>query len=202
MISSWFSNTVQILNPETKTITDSYQDFLVPLNTVAFNKDIIVAELVGHHVVRRNIESGSTEVLMSGIAVPTGLATNNKELFAADWLTGSIFQLLTEGISLHPPLPIISGLYQPEGMAMDNQGRLQVVETGKKHLVRIDPTNPVIEVLADNLSVGLQGISGYPPNWLLSSIVVDECGRITLTQDLDNSLLRITPDADIPGQCN
>ena len=65
------------------------------------------------------------------------------------------------------------------------------------HPLRIDPLTAQIDVVAKDLAIGLQTVPGYPPSWLLSSVVVDDCGVITLTQDLNNSLLRIRPsDAD------
>ena len=49
--------------------------------------------------------------------------------------------------------------------------------------------------LTKNLAIGLEAAAatGYPPSWLLSSLVVNDCGAITLTQDLTNSVTRIYP---------
>ena len=49
--------------------------------------------------------------------------------------------------------------------------------------------------------MGLGGVPGYPPSWLLNSIALDDCGRITITQDLDNSLLRVVPEGVVAGEC-
>lgn len=201
LVTSWFSNTVQIWDPASQTIQASYHDFQVPLNAVALGSDIIVVELGSHRVVRRKVGTLDTEVLMAGIPVATGLAAANGQLFVADWLSGTIYQLMANGQIMQTPHPVITGLKQPEGMALDAQGRLLVLETGTQRLLRIDPEEPLVEVLASELLIGLQGPQGYPPSWLLSSVVVDACGRITLTQDLNNSLLRVVPDDVVSGSC-
>jgi sugar lactone lactonase YvrE len=201
LVTSWFSNTVQIWDPENQTLRTSYSDFLVPLNAISFDDDIIVAELATHRVVRRKAGTMDSEVLLAGIPVPTGLAADDDQLFVADWLSGTIYQLIVDDLVLATPHPIITGLKQPEGMALDEEGRLLVLETGKQRLLRINPQDPNIEVLADELAIGLRGVPGYPPSWLLSSVVVDACGRITVTQDLNNSLLRVVPDEVVSGKC-
>lgn len=202
LVSSWFSNTVQIWDSGSQSLKASYQDFLVPLNAIAIGEDIVVAELAGHRVVRRKSGTLDTQVLMSGIAVPTGLAYANGQLYVADWLSGDIYQLMVDDQLLQTPHKVITGLQQPEGMALDAKGRLLVVETGSQQLLRIDPQSRQIEVLAGELNTGLQGVPGYPPSWLMSSVVVDACGRLTVTQDIDNSLLRVIPDDVRAGMCH
>lgn len=201
LATSWFSNTVQVWDPVTRTVTADYRDFSVPLNAVSLDGDIVVAELASHRVTRRKAGTMETEVLMAGIPVPTGLAAAGGNLYVADWLSGSIFQLMVGGQVLQTPHLIVAGLRQPEGMALDAQGRLLVLETGTKRLLRIDPQSPHIDVLKSGLAIGLKAVPGYPPSWLLSSVAVDQCGRITVSQDVDNSLLRIVPDDVIPGIC-
>lgn len=202
LVSSWFSNTVQIWDPVSRTVHASYRDFMVPLNAVAVDDDLIVAELAGHRVVRRRSGSTETQVLMAGIPVPSGLAAGRGELFVADWITGSIYQLMAGGVYMDAPLRVAAGLKHPEGMALDAEGRLLVVEAGTQRLLRIDPQDSRMEILASELSIGVAPVPGYPPSWLMSSVVVDRCGRITVTQDLGNSLLRVLPSDVIPGVCD
>ncbi len=201
LTTSWFSNAVQIWDPSSRSVAISYRDFQAPLNAVSLDGDIIVAELGAHRVVRRKPGTMDKDVLMAGIPVPTGLAATNGRLFVADWLTGNIYQLMAGGQALETPHLVMGGLKQPEGMALDNQGRLLVMEVGEQRLLRIDPANPRIEVLKSGLAVGVRAVPGYPPTWLLSSVAVDDCGRITVTQDLGNSLLRIVPEGIVPGVC-
>jgi len=201
LTSSWFSNAVQVWNAESKQVEASYQDFKVPLNAVEMDGAIIVAELAAHRVVLRHPGSDENQILHGAIAVPTGLAAANGRSYVADWLSGVIYQLTEAGIVLEVPRPIIGGLSHPEGMALDDEGRLLVVEVGTQRLLRIDPLNPQIEVISEGLAVGLGGVPGYPPSWLLNSIALDDCGRITITQDLDNSLLRVVPEGVVAGEC-
>lgn len=201
LVSSWFSNTVQVWDPQSRTIRVTYRDFAVPLNAVASGDDVVVAELATHRVVRRHVGSMDKEILMAGIPVPSGMAVADGSLYVADWLSGNIYQLMAGGFVLATPHVVVGGLQRPEGMALDAQGRLLVVEVGSRRLLRIDPQYPQVEVLAEGLAVGLQAVPGYPPSWLLSSVAADSCGRITVTQDLNNSLLRVVPADAIPGMC-
>jgi len=191
LVSSWFSNTVQIWDPVKQRLMESYQDFQVPLNAIAMGDDIVVAELAGHRVVRRKVDTMELEVLMSGIAIPTGLAYKSGQLYVADWLTGNVYQLMVDGHFMSTPQAIITGLKQPEGLALDEQGRLLVLETGSQKLLRINPLNSYTEILASELEIGLPGVPGLPPSWLLSSLVIDECGKIMITQDVTNSLRKV-----------
>ncbi len=201
LVTSWFSNTVQVWDPVRQSVVTTHRDFQVPLNAIDLDGDIVVAELAAHRVVRRKAGTADTEVLMAGIAVPTGLAAAGGDLYAADWLSGTVYQLMAGDMVLATPHAVVTGLSRPEGMALDAEGRLLVVETGQRRLLRIDPRDAGIEVLADELAVGLSGVPGYPPSWLLSSVTLDACGRITLTQDLNNSLLRVVPDEGVAGTC-
>lgn len=202
LVSSWFSNTVQVWDPVTKTIKKSFSDFAVPLNAIAMGDDLVVAELATHRVVRRQAGVLTSEVLMEGIAVPTGLVYGDGQLYVADWLSGNIYQLMQNHQQLASPRIIASGLQQPEGLALDRQGRLLVMETGRQALIRIDLASLNIEELANELAIGLRAVPGYPPSWLMSSVVVDNCGRIIVTQDQESSLIVIGKGTSgVKGYC-
>ncbi len=199
LTSSWFSNVVQLWDPVSGRVVASYRDFKVPVNAIEMDGAIVVAELAAHRVVRRTPEAGDEVLAM--VAVPSGLAAAEGRLYVADWLSGTIYQVTEEAEVLPTPRIIASGLSRPEGMAVDSAGRLLVVEAGARRLLRIDPLNPVQEVLAEGMAVGLSGVPGYPPAWLMSSVAIDNCGRITVSQDVDNSLLRVVPPGSVAGNC-
>ena len=46
IVSSWFSNAVQIWDPKKSTEVDRWDDFVVPMNAIRFGDDLIVAELL------------------------------------------------------------------------------------------------------------------------------------------------------------
>ena len=52
MITSWFGNAVFVWNPKTQEVVEEYYDFNMPLNTVRFQGDLVVAELGTGSVVR------------------------------------------------------------------------------------------------------------------------------------------------------
>lgn len=82
------------------------------------------------------------EVVLDGLFVPLGLASDGDTLFVGDWATGIVWAVNDAGAA-----PLASGLAFPEGMAVDGD-RLLVVETGLQQVTAIDlatgDTYPVI----------------------------------------------------------
>ena len=192
ILSSWFGGDVQIWDPEQNQVIASWFDFSVPINAIDFQGDLIVAELGTGQVSRASMDDSSQrEVLLSGAAVPSGLAASNDDLWAADWATGMIWQIVRDGQTLSDPIPIASGLAQPEGMTLDRDGALLVVESGAGRLIRIDPESGTSRTIADGLATGAEGIPGLPPTWFFSGVAVDSAGTIYVTGDVDNVIYRI-----------
>lgn len=78
IVSSWFGNTVQIWDPDTKSVLEGHLDFPVPVNAIEFQGDMVVAELMTGSIVKR--APGTTErvVLAEGLYVPSGMTADNK----------------------------------------------------------------------------------------------------------------------------
>ncbi|MFZ9004954.1 MAG: hypothetical protein ACO3AE_13110, partial [Robiginitalea sp.] len=66
--------------------------------------------------------------------VASGLASDGEILYAADWATGNIYKEDFSG----NPAEVIAVVSRPEGLALDREGRLLVVETGTSSLLQID----------------------------------------------------------------
>jgi sugar lactone lactonase YvrE len=192
LTTSWFANVVQVWDPAVHTVVESHRDFAVPLNAVRYQGDLVVAELATHRVVRR--PAGTTDKLpMAGVPVPTGLATDGDSLWVADWATGRVLLIADNGQTLPAPQLVASGLSFPEGMTVDSDGTLLVVETGADQLTRIDPATGAKTVVADDLEVGLAGPPGMPPTYIFNGVAADECGTIYLTVDSKNTIEKFTP---------
>jgi sugar lactone lactonase YvrE len=181
-------NIVQVWNPESETTKALYPDFAVPLNAAMFQGELIVAELMTGSVVR---QVGRTP-LISGLLVPAGLAIAGNDLWVGDWETGSIWKAVEGGVVLSPPELVVKGLANPEGITVDHDGSLLVVETGAGRLSRVDPVGGEVTVIADGLAIGLPADGGGPPTWVaLSSVAVSEAGDLFLTGDVGNVIYRI-----------
>jgi sugar lactone lactonase YvrE len=201
LLTSWLGNAVQVFDPATKTVLESITDpeALAPINAIRFQGDIVVAELVslptGGRVCRL---TSSGCVTLATMAVPAGLAAAGGNLWATDWANGTLLQLVAGGVTLSPPRTIAAGLQQPEGIAVDRHGRLLVVETGTRRLLRIDPSTGDISVVRRNLRVGLPapkfvppGI--VPPTFALSSVAVGPSGAIYVSGDEGNLIYKDEP---------
>lgn len=191
VLSSWFANSVQVWNPQTREVEENYGDFAVPMNAVRFGDNLVVAELLSGSLVRADANDPSQrETLMSGLLVPTGIAASNDDLWVADWATGLIWQVVMDSSVLSEPLQVAGPFEQPEGLALDHNGNLLVVETGRQRLVRVDPQTGSSRVIASQLALGAPASEGVPPTWMFNGVDVGSNGNIYVSGDQSNVLYR------------
>jgi sugar lactone lactonase YvrE len=76
IISSFLDNAVQVWDPETKTVLETYPVPTMPLNAIRFQGDLVVAEIVTGQVVRLNA-SGRTP--LAQFYTPSGLAATEDD---------------------------------------------------------------------------------------------------------------------------
>jgi sugar lactone lactonase YvrE len=187
ILTYYLFNLVQVIEPTTLTTTAFIPTFNVPINAIAFANDLAVAELATGNVVR----ASDRAVLISGLQLPAGMAADGDDLWVGDWATGTVYKAVEDGLILNPPMVVAAGLEQPEGMTVDHDGCLLVVETGAKRLIRIEQDG-WIETVADDLAVGLPASPGVIPfNFALSGVAVSKNNKIYVTGDLDNVIYRI-----------
>ena len=198
VLSSVFSDAVQVWNPETREVLEEYLDFAVPINAIRFQGDLIVVELgleAGTaRVVRANAEGRVTLAdTGNGLALPVGLAATDDDLWVSDWATGVVLQIVADGEPLSEPIPVARDLSAPEGLAVTPDGSLLVVETGAGRLSSIDLETGKVSTVAEGLELGAQGAEGYPPTWIFNGVAVGPSGAIYVTGDIANVLYRIEP---------
>jgi sugar lactone lactonase YvrE len=215
LLTSWFGSAVQDWDPATETVVDSLTDLAGPLNAIPFQGDIVVAELCSTRAVpcartalpppglvtpgagrvvrqTRPLSTGTVTTLAT-MNVPSGLAAVDGDLWATDFANGTLLHLVAGGVTLSPPRRVAAGLEQPKGIAVDSLGRLLVVETGKRRLLRIDPSTGDISVVRSNLSVGLPAPPGAPPappTFAMSSVAVGPSGAIYVSGDEGNLIYK------------
>jgi sugar lactone lactonase YvrE len=191
VLTSWFGNTVEVWSPTTQEILEIHE-FLVPLNAIRFQGDLVVAELGTGSVIRRDASSGARTAIATGLFVPTGLATSDDDLWVADWATGVVWQIVTDGQVLDEPVAVATGLAQPEGLVSEHANSLLVVESGAGRVSRIDLNSGAVTSVADNLALGASGVAGYPPTNYFNGLAFGERGDIYVTGDIGNVIYRIT----------
>ena len=189
IIASWMSDIVQVYDLQESRVTRMIEGNS-PIYALKFGDDLIVSELKTKSVVSIS-PKGQRRTLASGIAVPSGLATKGGDLWAADWSEGRILKLMSGGKVLAKPVVLAKGLSKPEGMAVEADGSLLVVESGAGRLVRINTTSGKTTVLAKDLKTGLKASPGGSPTNYFSGVAVGSDGTIYVSCDKGNEIVRL-----------
>lgn len=190
ILTSWMSNAVQVWDPAANEQVAIFTDFVVPMNAIRFQGDLVVAEL-GTGRVSRKHGTNAKSTIAAGLRVPTGLVATTDDLWVADWATGIVWKIVADGVVLTPPQFTAGGLAFPEGMAVDGDGSLLVVEAGADRLTRIDPATGRKTTLVTGLELGSEQSAGAPPAVPLSSVAVGRNGTTFVTGDAGNVVYRI-----------
>lgn len=165
----------------------------VPLNAIRFQDDLVVADLGLGGVVWRSDQAMILPMDGANVFLPAGLAADGEKLWVADWATGIVWQIGFAGKTPLAPVPVAFGLANPEGLAVDVDGSLLVVEAGAGRLSRVALATGELSVVTDGLEVGAPGPEGYPPTWVFNGVAVGSSGAIYITGDVTNVLYRIWP---------
>jgi sugar lactone lactonase YvrE len=192
LLTSWFANVVAVWDPVTQATLEYHGDFAVPLNAIRFQEDLAVAELLTGSVVRADAaDPTQRETLASGLFVPAGLTATEDDLWAGDWASGIVWQIVADGTVLSPPVPVAMNLANPEGLAVGPQGDLLVVESGAQRLSSIDLATGRVKTVAGGLALGVPALPGYPPTWWFNGVAVGPSGAIYVSGDVGNVIYRI-----------
>jgi sugar lactone lactonase YvrE len=201
ILTCWTGQLVTVWDPVARAPIAVYEGFGAPLNAIPFGDDLVVAAL-GPAPVTIQAPGGARTPLGAGsIFVPTGLAATNDDLWVADWATGMVWQLVKDGVTLAAPAVVTTGLVRPEGLAVDVDGSLLVVETpvptdaapAAGRLTRIDPATGTRTTIASGLGLGTPGPSSAPPTWIFNGVAVGPSGDIYVTGDTAAVLYRFSP---------
>ena len=193
VLTSWVSNMVMVWDPVAGEALEAYGDFATPLNAVRFQGDLVVAELGSGSLVRMTAGNpGQRDPLPGEFAVPVGLLATDDALWASDWATGMVWRLAEGGELLSEPVPVATDLAQPEGLALNANGDLLVVETGAGRLSSIDLASGAVTVVAEGLELGMVQ-PDFPPTYVYNGVAVGPSGSIYVSGDVANVLYRIDP---------
>ncbi len=193
---------VQRWDPATAAVVEDHFEFPVPVNAIALGDDLVVIDLgmaAGEARVLR-VGAGGTEVLADSsdqVYLPLGLAAAGGNLWLGDWATGVIWQLAAGGQELPQPLPIANGLLGPEGLAVDNDGTLLVVEAGAGRVSRVNPSSGVVTPVVSGLALGLQGFGTLPPFGTLTGIAVGPSGAVYVAGDAGLVVYKLVPQTAV-----
>jgi len=193
VVSSTGGGAVQVWDPQTDQVLE-HKDMPAPLNAIRFQDDLVVADPVLGGVVWASDYAMILPMDGVNVFLPAGLATNGEVLWVADWATGIVWQIgFDDKTPLVPAVPVASGLANPEGMAVDLDGSILVVEAGAGRLSRIDLTTGVVSQIADGFEFSGPAPEGWPPSWFFDGVAVGPSGAIYITENGARALYRIWP---------
>jgi len=165
ILSSGFANSVQVMDPATGAVSLDVRTLAAPTNAVRHGDIIAAAQAGAGNVV--NAED-SSEVLIGGLGLPLGLASDGNTLYVGDWAFGNIWAVSDAGTSL-----VAEGLVLPEGLAIDGD-RLLVVEPILKQVTAIDLATGVASPAIVGLDYSGRDPEGFFPFGLMSGIAVND----------------------------
>jgi len=199
---------VQVWNPDAGEVVSEILDYPAVANAIPFGDDLVVVDLgMGEgqaRVVR--VGDGGTSVLADAadqIFLPLGLAATDNDLWVGDWATGMVWQLIADGVELDPPTPVAMGLSGPEGMAVDLDGSLLVVEGTAGRVSRVRPESGTVTPVVSGLELSTVGAGMLPPFATLNGVAVGASGAIYVAGDLGVKVYRLVPRTlYLPGAAN
>ncbi len=193
IISAWFGGLVQVWDPQANMILESYA-MGAPIDVIRFKNDLIVSDLGLGGVVWASDNSMILPIDNATVFAPGGLATDGETVWVADWGTGLVWQIDFEGNIPGTPFPIASDLMNPEGLALDLEGNLLVVETGASRLSKIDLATGEVTTIVEGLELSDPGLEGLPPTWGFDGVAVGSTGAIYISGGGANVVYRVTQE--------
>lgn len=175
LVCSYFTGIVQVWNPETDQVLETNATGGAPIDAIRIKGRIAVSDIVLGGVVFAD----DLTVQILQIPTPSGLATDGETLWAADWITGTVYQIEFNGGVPLPPTVLATGLQNPEGLAWDKNGGLLVVETGASTLSRINIATGDVSKVADGFVFSPAPIGlPVPPTYGFEGVAVGNNGAI------------------------
>ncbi|MDQ1489299.1 MAG: hypothetical protein QOJ23_1813 [Actinomycetota bacterium] len=142
-----------------------------------------------------DLATGRSTPVLQGLRSPSGLAFDRGSgvLYVSDTGGGRVV-----GVNLSLPAPspflVATGLADPEGVAVDGNGRVLVVEGATGRLFRVEDGGRR-HLVASGLPTGTVGI-GLPLLNYSSDVLVRRDGTIVVSGDADGSLIELTRSTD------
>ncbi len=183
--TNYFSNVLQVIDGRSGAVVQDVRDLKTPTNAIVHGSDIAVAQAGSANGTGPGsvVKLSDRSVLIDGLTLPTGLASNGTTLYVADWTTGSVWSTGTSGMTL-----VAAGFNHPEGLALTADGKkLLVVEEGIDQVTSLDLTTGDRRVAA-KVALGDHYPPGLQPYGQFNGIAVAPDGTFWVSSDIDNVL--------------
>jgi sugar lactone lactonase YvrE len=191
ILTSWFSGTIQIVDPVTEEIiTDAHFEG-GPFGATRFQGDLVVAEGFAGQVTRATGPNLEDREVIAQVPGAVGLAATRDDLYVTSQTEGEVLQIVRDGVVLTTPAVIATGLQGPEGIAVMSHNRLAVVEVGTGSLKEIDLRSGRIKTIASDL-----GFVQIQPELFLAlwfnGVAIDRQGDLYVNGDAANVIYKIS----------
>ncbi|MEL7568255.1 MAG: PQQ-binding-like beta-propeller repeat protein [Dehalobacterium sp.] len=194
LMSSWFSNTVQVYDRKTDEQKYVISGFNGINGTLMLADGSILAaeEATGNIVKVTDQEGKERSVVAAGLKSPTYMALAGQDaIYVTEFTAGRVTKV---NLKTGDKKVICSGLLAPKGIAVNTNGKILVLDSAARQLLEIDPATGISKPLVINLAVGLQGFAnGGPAAYSLTGVAASKSGSIYITSDLANTIYKISP---------
>jgi streptogramin lyase len=198
VISAYQPGTVSVVDANTGLPTQVVKGFGRALGLLAIPGALLVTDYGKGEIVEVRVgESVTRRTLASGLAGPVALAASaTGELYVSEYRAGRITVLAPVSqpmaLATYAVTHVFEGFRHPEGIALAHDGRLLVLDTGRRELLGLDPASGRRRVLARHLAVGLTDGNAPDDPFLMAGVAVMADGSAYVSGDVDNALYRIS----------
>ncbi|MET0384654.1 MAG: hypothetical protein ABW321_01785 [Polyangiales bacterium] len=191
-LTSWFSNSVQLIDRQTKQDVEMVHGFKVPMDSVpADDGTLYVLELGTGSIIRATGPQHAERTTVAAEFVDPAQMILGSD--GALYVTETRGRLIKVDIATGAKTVITQDLAQPEGLAQTAWGTFIVAEAGSRRVVEVDASGGK-RVVAEDLPIGLDPKRvGMPKAFMPTGVAVSADGTVFVSGDLEQSLLRIRP---------
>jgi streptogramin lyase len=196
--SAYQPGTVSLIDPRAGGAPVAISGFGRAMGMATLAGALLVADYERGEVVELRLDGDawSRRVIARHLAGPVGLAVAaSGSIYVSEYDAGRITELRpgpNADAMDYAALAVAEGLARPEGIALCADGRLLIVEVGKRALLALDPKTHRVTFVAKDLAVGLTDGNEPQKPFLMAGIVVAGDGSAYVSGDLDNILYRIS----------
>ena len=197
LMTGWNDNSIKVYNKSTAAAEYTISGVQVPTDSYMLADGSILAleALNGRLVKITNQDYATAEIIADGLDNPTFMTpvgSDETAVYVTEYGAGQITKI--DYVTAEKTM-ICNTLAGPEGIAVNTDGHLLVLDSISETLVDVDPATGATTVMVQDLPIGIlasspQGPAASP----LSDIAVSESGAIYFTSPLANNVYQVVQE--------